>query len=164
MDCIKKFIGFLFVAMPFILVAQDTAGRYTKVENGYVMVLQQNDSLFKHLEDIAVKEKISGANFTGMGFVNITFGYFDQTKQTYLPASFNKVELASMHGSIAWKDGKSSIHAHGVVTGKDFKAYGGHILSAAVSTGSLEIMIVTHNKNFTRKRDEGLGADVMQVD
>ncbi len=56
-----------------------------------------------------------------MGFVNITFGFFDFKTKTYNPSDFNGVELASMHGTLAAK-GEVSIHAHGVVTDKKFQA------------------------------------------
>ncbi|HTF18360.1 MAG TPA: PPC domain-containing DNA-binding protein [Chryseolinea sp.] len=140
-----------------------TMKSYTKVSNGYVMVLRQGQHLFEELERFASEEKIPAANFTGMGFVNITFGYFDFDTKQYLPGEFANVELASMHGSIAWKEGKPSIHAHGVVGDQSFETHSGHILKGTVSTGSVEIVITVHNKRFERRRDETLGADVLDI-
>jgi predicted DNA-binding protein with PD1-like motif len=137
--------------------------KYTKVPTGYLMVLNQGDSILPQLEAFAKSEKIPSANFTGMGFVNITFGFFNQQTKSYDPKSFNDMELASMTGSIAWKDGKPSIHAHGVVANRDFNCYGGHILSGTVSTGSLEILVIVHGKQLQRKHDTTIGADVLQV-
>lgn len=138
--------------------------KYRKVPGGYVMVLRQSDSLFRQLEAFAEMENVPAANFTGMGFVNITFGYFDRSSGNYKPSDYKNVELASMQGSIAWKEGKPSVHAHGVVTGEDFKAYGGHILAATVSTGSLEIMLLVHDKKLTRKKDPSINAEVLQLE
>lgn len=138
--------------------------RYTKVPAGYLMVLRQGDNIFEEIEALAQKENIPSANFTGMGFVNMTFGFFDFKKKEYDPKQeFKDMELASMHGSIAWQKGKVSIHAHGTVTGKDFKAFGGHILSGTVSTGSLEIMVTVHDKKLERIKEEKLGANVLCV-
>ena len=143
---------------------QPEIARYTKVPAGYLMVLRQGDSIFKEIEALAQKENIPSANFTGMGFVTMTFGFFDFKKKEYDPKQeFKDVELASMQGSIAWQKGKVSIHAHGTVTGKDFKAYGGHILSGTVSTGSLEIMVTVHDKKLERIKEEKLGANVLCV-
>ena len=137
---------------------------YTKVPAGYLMVLRQGDNIFEEIEALAQKENIPSANFTGMGFVNMTFGFFDFKKKEYDPKQeFKDMELASMHGSIAWQKGKVSIHAHGTVTGKDFKAFGGHILSGTVSTGSLEIMVTVHDKKLERIKEEKLGANVLCV-
>lgn len=138
--------------------------RYTKVPTGYLMVLRQGDNIFEEIEAMARKENIPSANFTGMGFVNMTFGFFDFGKKEYDPKQeFKDMELAGMHGSIAWQKGKVSIHAHGTVTGKDFKAFGGHILSGTVSTGSLEIMVTVHDKQFERVKEEKLGANVLCI-
>jgi uncharacterized protein len=138
--------------------------RYTKVDAGYLMVLRQNDDLFEQLENFARTEKIPSANFTGMGFVDITFGFFDFETKKYEPKDFKSVELVSMHGTIAWKNDSTSIHAHGVVADKTFQAFGGHILKGKVGTGSAEILIMVHEQKFQRKKDESIGADVLDLD
>jgi predicted DNA-binding protein with PD1-like motif len=74
------------------------------------------------------------------------------------------VELASMQGSIAWQDGKVSLHTHGVVTDKDFKAYGGHLLNAVVGTGSVEILVTVHDKKLERVMEQPLGANVLHIE
>ncbi len=145
-------------------VDNNTMKRYTKVPNGYLMVLRQGDNVFEQLENFAKQENIPSASFTGMGFVDVTFGFFDFKTKQYDPKEFKGVELASMHGTIASKDGKPSIHSHGVGGDKSFRAYAGHILSATVSTGSLEIMLVIHDKQFQRKKDEALGGDVLEIE
>lgn len=135
--------------------------RHTKVPAGYLMVLRQNDDILKEIENLAVKENILSASFTGMGFVNITFGFFDFKTKKYNPKTFNSVELANMLGTIAWQDGKPSIHAHGTVTGNDFTAHGGHILNGTVGTGSVEILITIHDKKLERVKEKELGANVL---
>ena len=132
------------LVIPLISIGQDrhkddTSKRYVKVPAGYLMVLRQGDSLIKELENFALSEKILSANFTGMGFVNITFGFYNFETKKYDPKSFKNVELVSMHGTIAWKNDSVSIHTHGLVSDKTFRAYGGHILKAQVGTGSAEI-------------------------
>jgi uncharacterized protein len=87
---------------------------------GYLMVLRQNDSVLGQLANFAQAEKIPSANFTGMGFVDITFGFFDFETKKYKPRDFKHVELVSLHGTIAWKKDSTSIHAHGVVADKAF--------------------------------------------
>ena len=137
--------------------------RYTKVPTGYLMVLRQGDDILKEIEALAVAEKLPSATFTGMGFVNITFGFFDFKTKKYDPKDFKDMELSSLTGSIAWQKEKPSIHAHGIVTGKDFVAYGGHILAGTVSTGSVEIMVTVHDKKLERILEQPLGANVLQL-
>jgi predicted DNA-binding protein with PD1-like motif len=138
--------------------------RYTKVPSGYLMVLRQGDNIFEQLESFATKENIPSATFTGMGFVNIMFGFFDATNKKFDPKEFSDVELAGMSGTIAWQKGKPSIHTHGMVAGKDFQAYGGHILSGTVGTGSLELTITVHDKKLERVMDEKLGANILRLE
>ena len=138
--------------------------RYTKVPSGYLMVLRQGDNLFEQLEAFAIAENIPSANLSGMGFVNMRFGFFDFKTKKDNPKVFNDVELASMQGTIAWKDEKPSIHAHGVVGDEKFNGHAGHILDATVSTGSLEILIIPHDKKFERKQDPSIGANVLDID
>jgi len=142
---------------------KSTVARYTKVPTGYLMVLRQGDDILKEIESLAIAENIPSATFTGMGFVNITFGFFDFKTKKYDPKDFKDMELASLTGSIAWQNGKPSMHAHGVVTGKDFTAYGGHILKGTVSTGSVEIMVTVHDKKLERIMEQPLGANVLCV-
>jgi len=137
--------------------------RYTKTPTGYLMVLRQGDDVFKEIEKFAVAKKIPSANFTGMGFVNARFGFFDFKTKQYKPKDFKNVEMASMTGSIAWQQELPSLHIHGVVTDASFKAAGGHLLSATVSTGSLEITVIVHDKKLERKMEEPLGANVLQL-
>lgn len=138
--------------------------RYIKTSKGYLMVLQQGDTLFKELEKLALSEQIPSASFTGFGFVNVTFGYFNAKKKAYRPKHFKAVEMASMQGSLAWQNDQPSIHVHGLVAGKKFKAYGGHILSATVGTGSLEITVTVNEQELQRLKDEKLGANVLCID
>jgi predicted DNA-binding protein with PD1-like motif len=143
--------------------SSDNTKRYIKVPTGYLMVLRQGDHVFAEIEKMATAENIPGATFTGMGFVNAKFGFFNFKTKKYAPKEFKDMELASMTGSVAWQDGKASLHIHGVVTGKDFKAYGGHLLDATVSTGSLEIMVNLLDKPLKRIKEEPLGANVLQL-
>jgi uncharacterized protein len=165
---IRLFVVFLyFFSFSFESPCQDkipAPKRYIKVPAGYLMVLRQKDRVLEQLENFARAEKIPAANFTGMGFVDITFGFFDFETKKYAPRDFKSVELASMHGTIAWKNDSPSIHAHGVVADKNFQAFGGHILTATVGTGSVEILITLHDKPFERKRDDAIAADVLSLD
>jgi len=59
--------------------------------------------------------------------------------------------------------GKPSLHIQGVMTGKDFKGYGGHLLGATVSSGSLEVLVTLHDKQLQWIKEEPPGANVLQL-
>jgi predicted DNA-binding protein with PD1-like motif len=156
----------LIASMAMVIRSQKekiTAKRYAKVPAGYLMVLRQGDNVFEELENFAIQENIPSANFSAMGFADVTLGYFDVQAKEYKPKEFKGVELANMLGTIAWQDGKPSIHSHATASDQSFHSFGGHVLDATVGTGTLEVILTIHDKRLERKKDEQLGADVLEI-
>ena len=138
--------------------------RYTKTSNGFLMVLRQGDDVLAAIENLVKEQQIASGNFTGIGFAEeATFGFFDFNQKKFNPKTFNKVEMGSLTGSIAWSEGKPSLHIHGVATDEKFNAYGGHILALKVGTGSMEIYIALNPEKLERKLEQPLGANVLQL-
>ena len=142
-------------------MSDSASPKYIRTPNGFLMVLRPGDNVLLELEQLAIREKIPSASFTGFGFVHPTFGFWNAAKKDYDPKSFRDTELASMTGSIAWKADKPAQHVHGVVTDKNFTAVGGHILALEVGTGSVEITIVVQPQRLVREVDERTGAAVL---
>ncbi|GGC75242.1 PPC domain-containing DNA-binding protein [Chelatococcus reniformis] len=138
--------------------------RFVSTPTGFLLVLRQGDDAFAALERLTSDHAIPAASFMGFGFAGeVTFGFFDAESRQYQPRTFHDVELASMTGSLAWKDGRPSIHAHGVAGRKDFAAVGGHLLGLKVGTGSLEITVIVHDQRLERATDAAVGANVLQL-
>jgi predicted DNA-binding protein with PD1-like motif len=135
-----------------------------RTPTGHLMVLRQGADVLAEIAALAASESIPSASFVGMGFLSeVTFGFYDFGKKAFDPKSFRNVELASMTGTIAWQEGKPSIHAHGVVSGADFVGVGGHLLALTVGTGSLEITIIRHETRLERIVDPGIKANILQL-
>ena len=128
------------------------------------MVLEEGENLLSRIEELASKNKIKGASLSAMGFVKAKFGFFDSKKKEYLSKQMEPGELASFNGSIAWEEGKPSLHSHAVVSGGDFVAYGGHLQEAIVGKGSVEVTIIDHGVQLYRKMDQTLGAKVLRME
>jgi len=159
-------LAFLFVTGLKLNAQQSNDGTcpYIKTGNGYMIVLRENADVLAAIEEVASKEKIPSGNFTGIGFAGeVTFGFYNVVDKKFNPKTFKKVEMGSLTGSIAWKDGKPSLHIHGVATDDKFDAYGGHILSLEVGTGSMEIYITTNSRQLERKTEQPLGVNVLQL-
>ncbi|WP_394776460.1 PPC domain-containing DNA-binding protein [Flavobacterium sp.] len=138
--------------------------RYAKTSAGYLMVLREGDDVLALIENLAQQEKVPSATFTGIGFASeVTFGFFDNKEKKYNPKKFEKVEMGSLTGSIAWSGEKPSLHIHGVATDDKFNAYGGHILGLKVGTGSMEIYITLNQEKLERKKEQPLDAYVLQL-
>ncbi|MBW1654287.1 PPC domain-containing DNA-binding protein [Flavobacterium quisquiliarum] len=168
----KNQIHKTFIALAFLLTYNLSHGqqndkekcRYTKTPNGYLMVLREGDNVLALIENLAKEQNIPSANFTGIGFAqDATFGFYDFSQKKFHPKTFNKVEMGSITGSIAWSGEKPSIHMHGVATDDKFDAYGGHILALKVGTGSMEIYITVNNEKLERKVEQPLNANVLQL-
>ncbi|WP_228400919.1 PPC domain-containing DNA-binding protein [Chryseobacterium taichungense] len=150
--------------MNTISAQQKDPCRYIKTPSGYLMVLRQGDDVLAHIEDLAKNENIPSASFTGIGFASeVTFGFYDFEAKKFDPKTFKKVEVGSLTGSVAWNEKGPSIHVHGVATDDKFNAYGGHILSLHVGTGSMEIYINVNDKKLERKVEQPLNANVLQL-
>ncbi|MBB1631133.1 PPC domain-containing DNA-binding protein [Cupriavidus sp. UME77] len=135
--------------------------RYIKTPMGYLLVLRMGDNVFAQIEAFAICEHVPSASLSAIGFANVTFGFWDANKKAFNPKTFQNVEMASIVGSLAWKDGKPSIHAHGVAGDKLFDTYGGHILAMEVGTGSLEVTVSVYPQRLEREIDPNIGANVL---
>lgn len=165
MNVLKNIFIVLIILIMNNLTAQKQENcRYIKTPTGYLMVLRQGDDVIANIENLAKTEKLPSASFTGIGFASdVTFGFYDFNAKKFNPKTFNKVEMGSLTGSVAWNEKGPSIHVHGVATDDKFNAYGGHILSLHVGTGSMEIYINVHDQNLERKVEQPLNANVLQL-
>jgi predicted DNA-binding protein with PD1-like motif len=135
--------------------------RYMKTPTGYLLVLRMGDDVFKQIEAFAICEQVPSASLSAIGFTNVTFGFWDAGKKAFNPKTYSNVEMASIVGSLAWKEGAPSIHAHGVAGDKLFDTYGGHILAMEVGTGSLEVTVTVYPNQLERAVDPRIGANVL---
>jgi predicted DNA-binding protein with PD1-like motif len=131
---------------------------------GWLMVLTEGDDLFAELESLAHHRNIPSASITGFGFAgDVSFGFFDFDKREYKPGRYRDREMTGINGTLAWKDGKPSVHAHGVGCGSDFSVVGGHLLALKVGRGSLEVTITVHERKLERRLDPAIGANILRL-
>ena len=138
--------------------------RHIATPTGFLMVLRQGDDVFARLEALMREEAIPSAFISGLGFAaHVTFGFFDYEKKEYAPKTMHDLELTNLSGTLAWKDGEPSIHAHGTAGDDSFRTFGGHLLALEVGRGSLEISVTVIPTRLERAVDPGIGANVLQL-
>lgn len=138
--------------------------RHIATPTGYLLVLREGDDLFGHLEALMRSEDIPSASFVGIGFAGIvTFGFYDFGRKVFDPKTFERCEIASLTGTLAWKEGAPSVHAHAAAGDASFALVGGHLLGLTVGTGSLEITVTRHSERLERAIDPRIGANVLQI-
>ena len=149
-------------ALPTMTDGNETT-RHVRTNQGYLMVLRQGDDVFARLVELARNESLPSASVAGIGFAHATFGFWDAQARQFTPRAFRNVEIGSLVGSLAWKDGLPSPHLHAVACDDTFAAYGGHLLSLEVSTGSMELTLVVHPHRLERVTDECTGANILHL-
>jgi uncharacterized protein len=101
----------------------------------YALVFQTGDELAEGLTKFAEQQKLSAASFKAIGALSsVRLGWLSWKTKKYEPsvALDEQLELLSLIGDVALKDGKPVVHAHAVVGRKDGTAHGGHLLEARI--------------------------------
>src|ERR1700742_1762137 len=101
----------------------------------FVLVFETNDELAGILHAFASEQKLASASFKAIGALSsVKLGWLNWETKQYEPSVSldEQVELLSLIGDIALKDGKPVVHAHAVIGRKDGTALGGHLLEAHI--------------------------------
>ena len=109
----------------------------------FILVFQTGDELAKGLSKFAQDQNLSAASFTAVGALDsVRLAWFDWDTKRYEPSVVldEQVELLSLIGDVALKEGKPVVHAHIVIGKKDGTAHGGHLLEAHVRP-TCEVML-----------------------
>src|SRR6202008_1257032 len=99
----------------------------------FALVFETGDEIATVVQQFSKKQGLAGSSFKGIGALSYAkLGWFNWETKTYDPACVldEQVELLSLIGDIALKDGEPQVHAHVVVAGSDGIAHGGHLLEA----------------------------------
>lgn len=130
----------------------------------FVLVFDKGDEFVREITSFATENHLAGSHFTAIGaFSDATLGFFDRDKKKYekIPI-LEQMEVLSLVGDIALKDGAPQIHAHVVVGKSDGTAHGGHILQAHVWP-TLEVVLTESPKHLRRKIDAETGLALIDL-
>lgn len=101
----------------------------------FILVFQTGDELSEGLLRFAKEKKLSAASFKAVGALSsVRLGWYSWDSKKYEPSVTldEQVELLSLIGDVAQKDGEPVVHAHAVIGRKDGTAHGGHLLEARI--------------------------------
>jgi len=123
-----------------------------------VLVFDRGEEVIGVLTRYAKRNGLSACHFTGIGGLSeAVVGFFDWEKKDYLRIPIrDQVELLSLAGDIALKDGEPVVHAHAVLGKRDGTAHGGHLLSGKVRP-TLELVLVETPGSLARVPDPESG-------
>jgi len=124
-----------------------------KSPKAFILVFDIGDELAEGLLQFSKKQRLSAASFKAVGALSsVRLGWFSWESKSYEPSVTldEQVELLSLIGDVALKDGEPVVHAHAVIGKKDGTAHGGHLLKAYIRP-TCEIVLTespTHLQKF----------------
>jgi predicted DNA-binding protein with PD1-like motif len=136
-------------------------------ENGgktYVVIFETGDEAVSGLCAFAREQNLSDAHIAAIGaFQQVTVAYFDwRTKEYQHIPIVQQVEVLSLVGDIALKDGEPMLHAHVVVGKRDGSAHGGHLIEGIVRP-TLEVVIQESPVHLHREHDAASGLALIKL-
>jgi predicted DNA-binding protein with PD1-like motif len=123
-------------------------------EKTFVLVFDNGDEVMEGLQTFIRGQEIGSARFTAIGaFSAATLGYYDWVKKDYVKNVINEqVEVLSLIGDVAYKDGEPTVHAHVVLGREDASTYGGHLLDGHVRP-TLELVLTEYPAHLRKVHD-----------
>jgi uncharacterized protein len=133
-------------------------------EKTWAVVFDTDDEVVHGLTGFAKAQGIGAGHLTAIGaFRRAVLGYFDwQTKQYRTIPVDEQVEVVSLVGDIALRDGESSLHAHAVLGKADGSVVGGHLLQGHVRP-TLEVVVVESPAHLQREHDPVSGLALIRL-
>ncbi len=130
----------------------------------FALVFDKGDEVVEGLTNFAEDGGVGAASLTAVGaFGGATLGYFDRDRKEYreIPVE-EQVEVLSLLGDVALKDGESQVHAHVVLGRSDGTTRGGHLLRAHVWP-TLEAVLVESPDHLQKRTDEETGLALIDI-
>ena len=131
----------------------------------FAIIMNTGDEIVAALREFAESQKLSGSSFKAIGALShAKLGWFNwETKKYEVAAELDEqVELLSLIGDIALKDGKPQLHAHLSVARRDGTAHGGHLLEARVRP-TCELILTENPQHLQKALDPESGLALIKI-
>lgn len=95
-----------------------------------ILVLDRGEELLSSLNNYAKERDLSSVWLSGLGAAEkMTIGYYDLATRSYVWTEIDQgiVEILNLTGNLTFFEGEPLWHIHGVFSGTDLKAFGGHV-------------------------------------
>jgi uncharacterized protein len=123
------------------------------------------DEIASVLQQFARGQGLAGSSFKAIGALSYAkLGWFNWETKKYDPVCVldEQVELLSLIGDIALRDGEPQVHAHVVVGRSDGTAHGGYLLEARVRP-TCELILTESPIHLQKKLDPKSGIALIQI-
>lgn len=131
----------------------------------FVLVFRTGDELAEGLTNFASEQKLASSSFKAIGALSsVKLGWFNWETKLYEPSVHldEQVELLSLIGDVALKDGAPQVHAHVVIGKRDGTAHGGHLLQAHVRP-TCEVVLTESPAHLKKEFDPAAGIALIKL-
>src|SRR5437868_12943895 len=131
----------------------------------WALIFQTGDEIASTLKQFAIDQRLAGSSFKAIGALSdARLGWFNwETKKYEIAVELHEqLEVLSLIGDIALRDGHPETHAHVVVGKRDGSAHGGHLLEAHVRP-TLEVIVVESARHLYRHHDKETGLALIRI-
>ncbi|HEY6445702.1 MAG TPA: PPC domain-containing DNA-binding protein [Acidobacteriaceae bacterium] len=131
----------------------------------WVVIFDTGDELAAKLKQLAKDLHLASSSFKAIGaFSSVKLAWFDWETKQYKPSVVldEQVELLSLIGDIAFKDGEPQVHAHVVVGKADGTAHGGHLQEARVRP-TCELVLTEDPVHLQKQLDPESGLALIRL-
>ncbi len=130
----------------------------------FVVVMAKGDEAFGQLVAFASENAVTAAGLTAVGAAReVTLGYFDPEISDYRSTEFSEqLEVLSLVGDIAVKDGEPAVHAHITLGRKNSSTIGGHLQRLTVWP-TLEVVITETPVHLAKTVDPETGLALIDL-
>ncbi|HET7624123.1 MAG TPA: PPC domain-containing DNA-binding protein [Verrucomicrobiae bacterium] len=130
----------------------------------FAIIFDSGGEVVEGLKQFARENRLSASHFTAIGAFNqVMLGFYSFEKRDYKKIPIvEQVEVLSLVGDVALKDGVPKVHAHVVLGKSDGTAHGGHLLEARVRP-TLEVILIESPKHLHRETDPETGLTLIRI-
>jgi len=138
--------------------------RHQKIDEKYIIRIDKGEKVIETLTNWCKENSVQTGLISGIGAIKwASFGYYSLEEKKYYFKEYNEpLEVISMQGNVAVKDGEPFLHVHAVFSDEKNDAFGGHIEEMIVGV-VLEVVLEPLSKEIVRKHDECIGLYLMDV-
>lgn len=138
--------------------------RYAKLGDAFLIRLDTGEEIVGAVAAFAHAHSIDAAAVSGIGSAyDVVLGYFDRVTRAYdrHPVA-GEVEIVSLLGNVALKDGRAFPHLHATVSDRGCQALAGHFFEG--KTGATCELVVRPMPGYAqRTKDEATGLFLLDL-
>ena len=127
--------------------------------------LTHGRDLLEELTEMCEAQQVRLGRLEAIGAVqSARVGFYDQRNQKYSFVTLDQpLEIVSLVGNIALKDGKPFVHAHITLADAAGKAYGGHLAPGTIVFAGEFVLVQFKGPDLFRVPDQQTGLQLWQL-